>query len=268
MPEARRALQQSSIDWLTTELNGFVELGSTKEVKRLIRQILRHPRSTAEALWKAVRAIGTLDAPRRWRRDVEAAFARLSRKEQRRAREVMLNYYSAIWDFEAALPFCVPRDLRSPSELMFAMDIYLQLNKLSEAKKLERKCLNAIERAENEFDVSCITEALGSFYARTRNWQRALDVWAIAPRDQPLARSAAVGRAEVFIAAAIDALNQELDTVIALKEKLPSGIEISLPGIEASLLRRTEKDLLRLKRGLERLLPEKRRKAFGLNDRL
>ncbi len=32
--------------------------------------------------------------------------------------------------------------------------------------------------------------------------------------------------------------------------------------------RRTEKDLLRLKRGLERLLPEKRRKAFGLNDRL
>ena len=109
---------------------------------------------------------------------------------------------------------------------------------------------------------------MGSFYARTRNWQRALDVWAIAPRDQPLARSAAVGRAEVFIAAAIDALNQELDTVIALKEKLPSGIEISLPGIEASLLRRTEKDLLRLKRGLERLLPEKRRKAFGLNDRL
>jgi hypothetical protein len=33
-------------------------------------------------------------------------------------------------------------------------------------------------------------------------------------------------------------------------------------------LRRTEKDLLRLKRGLERLLPENRRQALGLNDRL
>src|SRR5206468_11499023 len=110
MPEARRALQQSSIDWLTTELNGFVELGSTKEVKRLIRQILRHPRSTAEALWKAVRAIGTLDAPRRWRRDVEAAFARLSRMEQRSARDAWLNYYSTLWDFEAELTFIYQRD--------------------------------------------------------------------------------------------------------------------------------------------------------------
>src|SRR5438876_1964883 len=102
MPEARRALQQSSIDWLTTELNGFVELGSTKEVKRLIRQILRHPRSTAEALWKAVRAIGTLDAPRRWRRDVEAAFARLRRRYHGRAREVRVTYYTSIGALEAA----------------------------------------------------------------------------------------------------------------------------------------------------------------------
>jgi hypothetical protein len=180
----------------------------------------------------------------------------------------MLNYYSAIWEPELALPFCVLRDLRGPSELMFAMDIYLHLNKLSDAQKVERKCLSAIERAENEFDVSCITEALGSFYARTRNWQRALEIWTRAPRDQPLARNAAVGRAEVFTAAAIDALNQELGTVIALKKKSPSGIEISLPGIEDSLLRRTEKGLLRLKRGLQRLLPEKRRQALGLNHRL
>lgn len=268
MRKAHHSRPQTPLDLAAKELDGFVELGSTKEVKRLIREILWHPRPTAEALWGAVRAIGTLDAPRRWRRDVEAAFTRSSRKEQRRAREAMLNFYSAIGEPELALPFCVLRDLRSPTELMFAMDVYLHLNKLSDAKKLERKCLNAIKRAENDFDTSCITDALGSFYARIRNWHRALEIWTIAPRDQPLARSAAVGIAEVFIAAAIDALNQELDKVIALKKKLPSGIEISLPGIEDTLLRRTEKDLLRLKRGLERLLPEKRRQALGLNDRL
>lgn len=268
MRKAGRAPQQSSIDWLASELDGFVDLGSRREIKKLVRQILRHPRLTAEGLWHVVRAIGTMDSPRHWRRNVEAAFARLSKREQRRAREVMLNYYSAIWDFESALPFCAVRDLRNPSELMFAMDVYLRLNKLSDAKKLERKCLNAIGRAENPFDVSCIIDALGSFYARTRNWQRALEVWTIAPRDQPLSRNAAIGRAEVHLARAIDALNEELKTVAGLKKNPPSDLTLKLPGIEERLFQDTEKDLLRLKRGLERLLPEKRRHALGLNGRL
>jgi hypothetical protein len=267
MAKARRARQQTSVDWLIRELDGFVDLGS-REINKLVRQILTHPRVSGAALWYAVRAIGTMDSPRRWRRDVEAAFARLSKREKRRAREAMLNYYSLISDFESALPFCAVRDLRNPSELMFAMDVYLHLNRLSDAKKVERKCLNAIDRADDPFDTSCIAEALASFYARTRNWQRALEVWTIAPRDQPLARNAAVGRAEVFIAGAIDALNEELNTVTALKKNPPSELAISLPGIENTLIGDTEKDLLRLKRGLERLLSEKRRKALGLTDRL
>jgi hypothetical protein len=264
MPKARRGPQQISIDWLVSQLDGFVELGSRLEIKKLARQILRHPRLTAEGLWHVVRAIGTMDSPSHWRRNIEAAFARLSKREQRRGREVMLNYYSAISDFESALPFCAVRDLRNPSELMFAMDVYLHLNKLSDAKKLEWKCLNAIGRAESSFDVSCITDALGSFYARTRNWQRALEVWTIAPRDQALARNAAVGRAETFIAGALDAVSEELSTMTMLRKNPPLKLAISLPGIEDSLVQGTERDLLRLKRGLERLLPEKRRKAFGL----
>jgi len=58
------------------------------------------------------------------------------------------------------------------------------------------------------------------------------------------------------------------ELLVALKKRLRSGIEISLLGIKDSLLRRTEKDLLRLKHAFERLLPEKRRQALGLNDRL
>ena len=265
---AHRAQPEKSPDCLANELDGLVDLGSRKEVTKLTREILRHPRPTGAALWQAVRAIGTMDAPRRWRSDVEAAFARMTKREQRRAREAMLNYYYMIWEPELALPFCALRNLRTPSELMFAMDVYLHLNKLSDAKKLARKCLNTIERAEHPFNVSFIAEALASFYACTRNWLRALEVWTVAPRDQALARNAAVGRAELFIAGAIDAVNEELNTLTALKKRLPSGIEISLPGIEDSLLRGAERDLLRLKRGLEQLLPEKRRRAFGLNDRL
>src|SRR5207245_1530136 len=100
------------------------------------------------------------------------------------------------------------------------------------AKRLERKCFNATARIENAFDASCLAEALATFYARTRNWQRALEAWTIAPRDEPLSRNAAVGRAEVFIAGAIDALNEELNTAATLKKNPPSDLTLRLPGIE------------------------------------
>ena len=68
----------------------------------------------------------------------------------------------------------------------------------------------------------------------------------------------------MFVTGALDAIQDELRTITALKKKSPSELAISLPGIEDSLLRDTERQLLRFKRGLERLLPEKRRAAFGL----
>src|SRR5947207_2271743 len=111
------ALPEISSDWLAAELDGHVDLGSRKEVTKLTRRILRHPRPTAAALWHAVRAIGTMHLPLRWRGDVESAFTRLTKREQRRANEAMLGYYYMIWEPELALQFCVIPRLQSAGEM-------------------------------------------------------------------------------------------------------------------------------------------------------
>src|SRR5882724_9574204 len=96
-PERRQNPSENrSIWWLVSELNGQLELGALGEVQRSARAILHHPGLGADEFLEAIRAIGTMNFPRKWRRDVEMAYARLGRKEQRRARSRMMSYYYMI----------------------------------------------------------------------------------------------------------------------------------------------------------------------------
>lgn len=144
------------------------------------------------------------------------------------------------------------------------MDIYLHFGKLAEARKVAKKGKILLARSQTAFDASLLIEALACYHARRREWDVALALWSDALRSQPLAGNAAVGTVEVFIAGALDVIMRELQTIGAFLKQPPSELELSLPGIEEELLRDTEKALLRLKRGLERLVPEQRRQALGL----
>src|SRR5437667_6220583 len=157
--------ENGSIEWLVGELNGQLELGASGEVRRLARAILQHPELAADEFWEAIRAIGTMDFPPKWRRGVEMSYARLGRKEQRRARSTMMTYYYMIWEPELALSFCVLRNVRDPGELMFAMDLYLHAGNLSEAKTVARKCERALAEPQRPFDAGCLIEALASYHA-------------------------------------------------------------------------------------------------------
>ena len=117
---------------------------------------------------------------------------------------------------------------------------------------------------DNPFDASAIAEALASYYTRIGGWDQALQLWELAPRDQPLSRQAALGRVEVFLARAWAAVQEELDVANSLRNNVDPDLTLCLPGIDADLLDQTQKDLSRLRRGLERLLPEQRRHALGL----
>jgi|GEM_PF-2068317 len=253
------------IDSLIEELQGYLDLNMQTEARKIIRTILRHPFLNADGLAEAVRAIGMgMKSPRVWRSFIEAAYRNLPSKERRGARASMLAYYNTVWDPDAALQFCSVRDLQSPADLMFAMDVLLHLGKLKEAKIIARKCESALNSDITRFDAGCLIDALASYCVRTRQWQRALELWSHAPREEPLARNAATGIAEAFIAAAMDAITGELAVVESLEKKASTELALSLPGVEDGMLQDTKKDLLRLKRGLERLIPEKRRVAFGL----
>ena len=254
-----------SIDSLVEELQGHLAINMAADARKITRELLRHPFLNANGLSEAVRAIGmAAKSPRIWRSLIEEAYRTLPSKEQRRARAGMLAYYHMVWDPDAALLFCGFRDLQSPADLMFAMDVFLHFGRLKNAKVIARKCENALNSDITRFDAGCLIEALASYYARSRQWQRALELWSHAPRDEPLARNAATGMAEVFIAAALDSITGELAVVESLEKKAFTELALSLPGIEDGMLNDTKKELLRLRRGLERLLPVKKRVAFGL----
>lgn len=264
MKHKRPKSPSHSIEWLARELSGQVDLGARNEVRRLTRLVIHHVDLDAEVLSEVVRAIGVLNNSHRWRREMELAYARLAKKEQHRARAAMMSYYYTIEEMDLALSFCSPRDLRDPRQVMFAMDIYLHFGKLAEARKVAKKGKILLARSQTAFDASLLIEALACYHARRREWDVALALWSDAPRSQPLAGNAAVGTVEVFIAGALDVIMRELQTIGAFLKQPPSELELSLPGIEEELLRDTEKALLRLKRGLERLVPEQRRQALGL----
>lgn len=263
---SRTSSSNRTVTSLASDLNGFLELGGTSEAQRLVRRVLRHPGLTAAEFFEAIRAIGAGPNSKKWRGEVEAAHGRLGPKQQRLARTTMLNFYYTIGDAEAALKSFSLRDVQTPAEAFMAMDVLLDCGKLKEAKMLARKAEKTFNIVTDSFETSCLIHAVASYYARTRNWRRAREVWFLAPRNQPLARDAATGIVQTFIAGALDAISGELKTVRDLKRIGPTSSELmlSLPGVEETLLKDTEKDLLRLQRGLERLVPKERRWALGL----
>lgn len=266
MKQKRPNSPPHSIQWLARELSGQVDLGASDEVRRLTRAVLRHADLDAEVLSEVVRAIGVLNNSHRWRREMELAYARLAQKERKRARSAMMGYYYTIGELDMGLSFCSLHDLREPHQMMFAMDIYLHFGKLAEARKVAKKAKILLAQPQTAFAASLLIEALACYHARRREWNIALDLWSAAPRNQPLARDAAVGTVEIFIARALDVIMKELETIGTILKQPPSELGLALPGIEEELLRGTEKAILRLKVGLERLVPERRRRALGLMD--
>jgi hypothetical protein len=251
-------------DVLAQELEGLIDLGATKQAVKVVRQILKLKTPSASALWHAVRALEMMDGPRHWRSDIEAMYGRLTKRDQRRARSAMLRYYYSIDEPQLALSFCSVRDLHSAPDLMFAMELCLDTNKLAEAKKIARKCEKM--KIDNPFDASARCQALASYYARIDKWWLAFRQWNDAPRDQPISRQAVNGCIEVLLAMALAGIEAELRTVTQLRSTVDPHLAVSLPGIQNELLDQTERDLLRFKRGMERLFPPERQRAFGLCD--
>jgi hypothetical protein len=204
-----------------------------------------------------------MDRPARWRRDIEAAYYRLSKLEQRRARGTMFDYYYMIHDKELAIQFCDITRLTESHQLMCAMDLYLEKNDLDQARLIARRCSRLCD-VDNPFERSAALEALACYFARIGEWDDALTARIVAPRDQAVSRQAAVGHVAVFVAKALAAAQHELETVAKLRHSVDPVLSVSLPGIENELLDATERDIRRLKRGLERLLGDAGRKAFGL----
>ncbi len=248
------------------ELGGFLDIGSTALANAALRELLDHSDLNAEAFGEALRAAGMRDRPEQWRDRLEAAYRRMPARERKAARRHMLAYYSAVWDAQAALPFTNPADLQTPSDIMFAMDVLLHAGELTRAKRLAR----VIERQSfddlGEFDTAMLIASLASYYARVRDWEHALNLWSLLGAGDAGMPNVAASVTEIHIARALDTAAKELDRIGELKRDSTrdTDLALSLPGIEDDVFDSTEKELTRVKRGLERVLRPARRIALGL----
>jgi len=248
-------------DKAITELNGYTGIGMVAQAQKLIGQMLEQPDLRAEALNQVVIAIGTGPNPKKWAALVEAAYARLAPRGQRQSRSWMLDFYSTVGDWKNAVRFLSLRALRQPLELLRGMETLLALDRLAEAETVARKCQTALARVGDAFDQSLLVEALAEYYARSGDWPRAFEFWRNAPRAEVFAKDTAVGMVQLCIVSALNIIRDELKTARELE--LNGEIEISQPGLEKGLRQDTEKELLKLKQALEKIVPKRRRKELG-----
>jgi hypothetical protein len=172
------------------ELEGCLQLGMDREALRLAGRILRSQNLNAITFDSTVNALQICeDRLRRWIGKVESAFAVLSRKEQRKSAKAMFNFYVSLHRWNDAARF-LPRRPSTAEELLFSMWTLLNLRRMEEAELIYQASVRRFKRVEDdEFEQSCLLEAIGCYWAQKRDWgaaeyacERGADCWPFAPQ--------------------------------------------------------------------------------------
>jgi hypothetical protein len=250
---------------IAAEMSGCCDLGMKREALHFVRRILAQERILPEEFSEAVRAIGVhADKLKHWKSKLELAYNRQSGAFKRKVRSDMLSMYASMKDWDNARQFISMHNAWSADEIMFSMDVLLALDMLEDAKRLSRRCMKVLPLAMTRFEHSLLIETLASFFARTHDWDKAIALWENAPTEEPFRRNALEGIIQIYLARAFEAVERGLEILVELKRKPNCENELCLPGNELGMLRDDEKVLLKFKRGIEKLLPEKALKHLGM----
>ncbi|MEN9574440.1 MAG: hypothetical protein RL514_2295 [Verrucomicrobiota bacterium] len=171
------------------ELEGCLHLGMEREALRLAGRILRSDNINAIAFDSAVNAL--LICEERLGGQVgrvESVFAALGRRDQRKSAKAMFNLYVSLNRWNDAARF-LPRRPATAEELLFSMWTLLNLRRMEEAEPLYRASIRKFRQVEDEFEQSCLLEAIGCYWAQNRDWgaaeyacARGADCWPFAPQ--------------------------------------------------------------------------------------
>lgn len=251
----------------SSELSGYLELGMKAEAEDLARHYLAAPRPGAARFNEALDAVVVSNNPARWQPQVESAYDRLAPAERGTVRVKMLSFYWSLGEGPAAARFLSPPTCRDPAELLMSMNVLLNLDRIEEARGLARRCERRLKIHATEFEQGLLRDALGAFYSRTGQPLRALEHWQEVPAGSPSLRTALLNVVELCLWPALSAVEQGLD-VVARKKRAPDlSVEIQQPGLEQALTAEIERDLLRLKRKLEQIVPPARQRELGMEQK-
>lgn len=252
---------------IAAEISGYADIGMKQEALRLTRKVLEKRRILPDEFSEALRTIGiyaSFKSFNKWKPKFEAAYERQSRKFKRKVRSDMLAMYVSLKEWETALQFVSIQRPSAASDFFFGMDVLLEFGKVEEAQELSMHFGKALRFVGNQFEQSLLSCALGRFFAHTHQWEYALAVWQATPPDSSIARNVLNGIVEIHLARALEAVGAGIRVLTERKQQANCDIDLSLPGLEFDLAVGAEKELLKFKRGIEKLLPEKTRKELGI----
>ena len=252
---------------IVEELYGYSDIGMKSAGLKLVRKILAKQLIEPVEFTATINTIGMYGSSadlRKWAEAVEAAYARQTPKTKKAINGDMLRYYQAVGNSESAVRFVTTQELKDTANALFIMELFLETNRMKEAKQFSRRCAKALVCEDDRFHASVLIEALAIYYARIREWDNALYFWERAPLEEPFRENATSGIVEIHLARALDATTQGLESLAELKKHSDPEDALSLPGNDDGMTLDAEKALQRYKRGIETLLHIKRRRELGL----
>ena len=257
-------MRQPKASSAITKLNGYCEMGMSKEALKLACEILASPRATDVEFQNSVLAILSMsDSPKRYRDAVEAAYARLSSAGRKRVGRTMLGFYVSQNDFATAERF-VPARPSTYDELLFSMGTFLHLGHLNKAKKLVKLCENRLRVERDGHALNGLHDALADYYSRTGTWSKALEHWSQMRLDEPLGDNALVGMVEIRVADAIQTAIAGIKALDDYRKHRRGELDIQLPGNEVVIIKKARAKLESYVRSLGKVVPKQRRREFGI----
>ena len=247
-------------------MSGCCDLGMKRKALRLVSKILAKDRILPEEFGEAVRTIGVHGSSfKKWKPKLEAAYNRQSKTFKRKTRSDMLGVCACVEEWETALQFLEIRKSLTAYEIYSGINVLLALDRLEDAKTLARRCKKALCSTADHFEPSLLIEALARFFARMHDWSAAMELWRQAPLDQPFRRDALIGIVRLHLACAHESVAVGLQKLSELQQTPDTGSELCLPGNDLAMTKDAEKELLKVKRGIDKLLPEETRKQLGMS---
>jgi hypothetical protein len=249
---------------LREELEGCLHLGMEREALRLAGRILRTQNLNATAFDSAINALLICeDRLGRWVARVESAFAALNRRDQRRCSTAMFNFYVSLNRWTDAARF-LPRRPASAEELLFSMWTLLNLRRMEEASALLNTCYRWFTSTDDEFEESCLAEAIAACEAQTGSWAAAETMWQLGADRWPFAPQAWEGLVKLNALRGLLTANQVFRFVSRARRTHECQSPNAKVPCAPEQLEVWDQDLHRHAKHLAKVIPAKERWQFGL----
>jgi hypothetical protein len=239
-----------------------------REALKMARRTLKQTDIAEKDFGEALNAILVqADKCKSWSSVVEAAYARLSKRDKQAARSWMLYFCSASKNYEAAIKF-IPRRFVGEFDLFefaFTCEIWLRLNRMDEMDKLAKKLSRAIGQAQYPLMQTKLAECLAEYYTRKGLWNKAIELWEFVRLDNIFCENAIASIVDIHVAGALLAIKRGLELVEKFNKNPDPQMETTLPGNDRKIQQQAEKRFRKLKKILEKIVSQKRQKELGLD---